>query len=157
TRHPPVPAPLKNRRVSSNARWNQKFRAEARPPARSLPGLKIFCRARGFLIACLGPARLWTDVPRRTGSGRASRPNGLALRLLLVTQRGIEIVERIPHRFDTVQHRPEPLADRGEARRRRQEIVLLTRRFQLLADPRTRILEHLQRSPLGVIGVKLCF
>jgi hypothetical protein len=43
-------------------------------------------------------------------SGRSTRPDGFELRLLLVIERAVKILQRCANRLDAVEHEVEPLA-----------------------------------------------
>src|ERR1700730_7616908 len=56
---------------------------------------------------------------RLTRRPRAGRPDRLELRLLLVSQFAVEVVQRDAHRLDCLQHGVEPTRDSLEPRPRR--------------------------------------
>src|SRR6202022_4579975 len=73
------------------------------------------------------PGRVLDDVLIRLR--RSSWTDRLELRLLLIAERGIEILKRGAHQLDRLQHGIEPLADSHQPRGRRHGFVRLACRL----------------------------
>src|SRR5882724_11258761 len=90
---------------------------------------------------------------------RSPGSNGLELRLLLIAERGIEILKRGAHQLDCLQHGIEPLAGGGEPRGRRQGVAGRTFQRGTLRGTTAQdswlyasLCVSLDSRPVGVVG-----
>ena len=94
----------------------------------------------------------WGRDLQRLELGRPLRADRFEFRLLLVGQRGVEVVERRTHGLDRLEHDGEPFADRREPRRRRERMVAQARGLEQIRRLGGGVLERGQLARCASVG-----